>query len=79
VEVYRLRGAIYARARQRLLLVLAGLAGVDFVVGWLEPQIDNLAHLGGFLAGVALALAWPVTVSAGDAADTGRAARRSGE
>jgi len=36
--------------------MLALMVSADFSIGWLEPQIDNLAHVGGFLAGIALAL-----------------------
>jgi membrane associated rhomboid family serine protease len=27
----------------------------DFCIGGLEPQIDNLAHVGGFVAGIMIA------------------------
>lgn len=57
VLVYRLDSPWYASARQRLLVLLLVLAGTDFLIGWLEPQVDNLAHVGGFLTGVALSLA----------------------
>ena len=55
VAVYRLDGPMYAVMRRRLLLLLALMVAVDFSIGWLEPQVDNLAHAGGFIAGVALA------------------------
>jgi rhomboid protease GluP len=55
VAVYRLDSPMYASVRRRLLLMLALMVSVDFSIGWLEPQIDNLAHVGGFLAGLSLA------------------------
>jgi membrane associated rhomboid family serine protease len=55
VAAYRLDGPMYAAMRRRLLLLLALMVAVDFSIGWLEPQVDNMAHTGGFLAGVALA------------------------
>ncbi len=54
--VYRLDAPMYASVRRRLLLMLALMVSADFSIGWLEPQIDNLAHVGGFFAGIALAL-----------------------
>lgn len=56
VAVYRLDAPMYASVRRRLLLMLTLMVSADFSIGWLEPQIDNLAHVGGFLAGIALAL-----------------------
>jgi membrane associated rhomboid family serine protease len=56
VLVYRLDGPWYASTRQRLLGLLAALVAVDFAIGWLEPQVDNLAHVGGFLAGIGMML-----------------------
>ena len=55
VAVYRLDGPMYAAIRRRLLLLLALMVAVDLSIGWLEPQIDNLAHAGGFVAGIVLA------------------------
>ena len=55
VAVYRLDGPMYAALRRRLLLLLALMVAVDLSIGWLEPRIDNLAHAGGFIAGLALA------------------------
>ncbi len=57
VAVYRLKEPMYAPMKRRLLLVLALLVAADFTIGWLEPQVDNFAHLGGFLAGLGLAAA----------------------
>jgi rhomboid protease GluP len=56
VGVYRLRSPMLATARRRLLTLLALLLSADLTVGGLEPQIDNLAHAGGFAAGLALAM-----------------------
>jgi membrane associated rhomboid family serine protease len=55
VAVYQLDGPMYGMMRRRLLLLLALMVTVDLSIGWLEPQVDNLAHVGGFIAGVALA------------------------
>lgn len=69
VAVGRLRAAPYAGLRRRLLTALAVLVAADFLIGALEPQIDNLAHIGGYGAGLLLGL-WAVrrrdyTVSVG--------------
>jgi membrane associated rhomboid family serine protease len=56
VAVSRLRSPLYHTLRRRLLLFLALMVAVDFSIGWLEPQIDNVAHVGGFAAGIVLAL-----------------------
>jgi membrane associated rhomboid family serine protease len=56
VTVWRLRSPWFAALRSRLLPLLAGLVAVDFLIGWREPVVDNLAHVGGFAAGVALAV-----------------------
>lgn len=55
VALADLKGPVYATIRANLLRVLVALVMVDFVVGWVEPLIDNLAHLGGFVSGVILA------------------------
>jgi len=54
VSVWRLRSPMYFALRRRLLLVLALMVASDFTIGGLEPQVDNLAHVGGFVAGIAL-------------------------
>lgn len=61
--MYRLRGAILAAARRHLLRVLGLIVLADLVIGGLEPRIDNVAHAGGVIAGVGLALIfrWPTT------------------
>ena len=56
VCVYRLRTPFYAAARRRLLGLLAVMLAADLTVGGLEPQIDNLAHAGGFVVGLVLAV-----------------------
>ena len=35
-------------------MVLAVMVAADFTIGGLEPQVDNLAHVGGFFAGMVL-------------------------
>ena len=32
------------------------MVAADFTIGGLEPQVDNLAHVGGFAAGILLAV-----------------------
>ncbi len=56
VSVWRLRSPMYFALRRRLLLVLALMVACDFTIGGLEPQVDNLAHIGGFVAGILIAL-----------------------
>jgi len=69
VAVWRLDGPIHATLRRRLLTFLALAVVSDLTIGWLEPLIDNLAHAGGFLAGLGLAaVLWPRGRSAVDAA-----------
>jgi len=55
VAVYRLDGPMYGAMRRRLLLLLGLMVAADFSIGWLEPQIDNVAHVGGFVAGIIIA------------------------
>jgi len=57
VSVWRLRSPMYFALRRRLLLILAIMVACDFTIGGLEPQVDNLAHLGGFVAGILIAIA----------------------
>ena len=64
VAAYRLDAPMYLALRRRLLMLLALMVAADFTIGGLEPQVDNLAHVGGFFAGILLALAlsaqrWP--------------------
>jgi len=56
VGVWRLRSPMYFALRRRLLLVLAVMVAADFSIGGLEPQVDNLAHAGGLVAGAMLAV-----------------------
>ena len=56
VGVWRLRSPMYFSLRRRLLLVLVVMVAADFAIGGLEPQVDNLAHVGGLVAGAMLAL-----------------------
>jgi membrane associated rhomboid family serine protease len=41
--------------RRRLLLLIALMVVVDLTISGLEPQVDNLAHAGGFVAGILIA------------------------
>jgi membrane associated rhomboid family serine protease len=59
VALYRWRSPVTTGMRRRLLLALALMVGVDATIGFLEPQIDNLAHLAG--GGAGLLLAWGLT------------------
>jgi membrane associated rhomboid family serine protease len=56
VGVWRLRSPMYLALRRRLLVVVALMVAADFTIGGLEPQVDNLAHVGGFAAGILLAV-----------------------
>jgi membrane associated rhomboid family serine protease len=56
VAVYQLKSPMYATVRRRLLALIALAVASDLTIGWLEPQIDNLAHAGGFVAGLVLAI-----------------------
>ncbi len=56
VAVWQLRSPMYHTLRRRLLVVLALMVVTDFTIGGLEPQVDNLAHVGGFVAGILIAL-----------------------
>jgi membrane associated rhomboid family serine protease len=60
VAVWRLRSPMYHALRRRLLFVLALMVAIDFTIGGLEPHVDNLAHVGGFFAGIVVTLLlWP--------------------
>jgi membrane associated rhomboid family serine protease len=56
VVVWRLRSPMYHALRRRLLVVLALMVATDFTIGGLEPQVDNLAHVGGFVSGILITL-----------------------
>ncbi|MGD1020821.1 MAG: rhomboid family intramembrane serine protease, partial [Verrucomicrobiia bacterium] len=56
VGVWRLRSPMYSALRRRLMMLLAVMVAADFAIGGLEPQVDNLAHVGGFAAGILLAI-----------------------
>ena len=59
VAVYRLDVPVLASARSGLMWMLALMVCADLTIGWLEPQVDNLAHVGGFVTGVVLTLLMP--------------------
>jgi membrane associated rhomboid family serine protease len=56
VAVWRLRSPMYHTLRRRLLVVLALMVATDFTIGGLEPHVDNLAHVGGFVSGILIAM-----------------------
>ncbi|HTS16318.1 MAG TPA: rhomboid family intramembrane serine protease [Verrucomicrobiae bacterium] len=56
VGVWRLQSPMYSALRRRLLFALVLMVAADFTIGGLEPQVDNLAHVGGFFAGILLAM-----------------------
>lgn len=56
VAVWRLRSPMYHALRRRLLVVLALMVATDFTIGGLEPQVDNLAHVGGFVSGILITM-----------------------
>jgi rhomboid protease GluP len=56
VAVYRLDMPVVASARRRLLVMLGMMVATDLMIGWLEPQVDGVAHAGGFVAGLLLTL-----------------------
>ena len=56
VAVWRLHSPMYHALRRRLLVVLALMVATDFTIGGLEPQVDNLAHVGGFVSGILIAM-----------------------
>ena len=55
VAAYRLNSPIYHAMRRQLLLFIALMVAADLTISALEPQVDNMAHLGGFVAGILLA------------------------
>jgi len=55
VAAYHLEGPMFAPVRRRLLMLIALMVAVDLTISGLEPQVDNLAHAGGFVAGLVLA------------------------
>jgi len=66
VGVWRLRSPMYLALRKRLLFILALMVATDFTIGGLEPHVDNLAHVGGFLSGILIAMVlWPRQERAG--------------
>lgn len=52
----RSRDALPPRMRRALVLGLLPWVLLNFAIGFVVPRVDNAAHLGGFLAGGALAL-----------------------
>lgn len=60
VAVWRLNAPIQSSIRRRLLLLLGILFLADLTIGHFEPQIDNTAHVGGFVVGFLLALPYRI-------------------
>jgi rhomboid protease GluP len=56
VAVYRLRAPAQRGLRRQMLWLLGLMIVTDLGIGGLESQIDNLAHAGGFVFGVGLAI-----------------------
>jgi membrane associated rhomboid family serine protease len=56
VAAYHLEVPLYASMRRRLLLLIALMVAADLTISGLEPQVDNLAHAGGFVAGLVLSI-----------------------
>lgn len=61
VFYYRYQGRLLARDK-RVGFVLLIWAGWAIFTGFLNPQISNFSHLGGFLAGAMLALLTPTRI-----------------
>jgi rhomboid protease GluP len=55
VILYKYRRTYHVRDKE-IGLVLAGWAAYTIVIGALDPQIDNWAHLGGLVGGAVVAL-----------------------
>jgi rhomboid protease GluP len=55
VFLYRFRHVYYVRDKQ-IGIVLLAWAVFTIVTGFLDPRIDNFAHLGGFAGGALAAL-----------------------
>jgi rhomboid protease GluP len=53
--LYRYRRVYHVRSKE-IALVLAGWAAYTILIGTIDPQIDNWAHLGGLIGGAAIAL-----------------------
>jgi membrane associated rhomboid family serine protease len=56
VAAYHLNVPIYTDVRRRLLMLIILMVAADLTISGLEPQVDNLAHVGGLGVGVLLAL-----------------------
>ncbi len=56
VAAYHLNVPIYTDVRKRLLMLITLMVAADLTISGLEPQVDNLAHVGGLVMGVVLAL-----------------------
>ena len=56
VAAYRLGAPVPAAVRRRLLWLVGAMVASDFIIGLVEAQIDGVAHAGGFVVGLVLAL-----------------------
>jgi membrane associated rhomboid family serine protease len=57
VALYRLNVPLYLRYRRQLLFLLTAMVLIDLTLGAMETQVDDLAHAGGFAAGLLVSLA----------------------
>lgn len=46
----------YERLRWRVLVLVGLLLAADFVTRWIEPRVDWMAHAGGFVSGLIMAI-----------------------
>jgi membrane associated rhomboid family serine protease len=57
VALWRARMPMFEGLKRRALGLLVLVVGLDLAVGYFEPNVDNLAHAGGFFAGLVIAAA----------------------
>ncbi len=60
------RRKLHVRDR-RIGIILLVWAAYQLFIGWLTPQIDNFAHLGGFVSGCLMGIVFPPAVLQGRA------------
>ena len=56
VAAWRLGAPVPAAVRRRLLWLIGAMVTSDFIIGVVEAQIDGVAHAGGFVVGLVLAV-----------------------
>lgn len=69
----RQRAVLPPRFARMLVFGLLPWVLLNLIIGWLVPQVDNAAHIGGLLAGAAMAAVFPTRITRGIRA--GRAMR----